>query len=259
MSLPLMNLADSAPAAAGKFVLFGVLHSTIIILTLLIPAAMSVLTRRSERSRLTGVLAGVMVSILLLDRFFILGLALHDKRIIYWAQALPMHLCDWAMFAVIFALVWRGQLAYELAYFWGLSGTVQAILTPDTSENFPNPYFISFFVSHCGIVVSVLFLTWGIGKRPRPGAVWRAALWSQAYLLCAGTVNWLAKTNFGYLAAKPAHASLLDAFGPWPWYILVLEVASLVFYGIFYAPFWINNLRRGGVPAPAAAPFLQAD
>ncbi len=252
----LLNLADAATTspAIGKFVLFGALHVAIIFLTLALPAAMSLLTRRAERARLTRVLAGVMASILVLDRVFILSLAWHDGRIIHWPEALPMHLCDWATITVIAALIWRGQLAYELAYFWGLSGTVQAILTPDVSENFPNPYFISFFVSHCGIVVSVLFMTWGIGKRPQPGAVWRAVLWGQVYLLCAGTVNWLGRTNFGYLAAKPQHASLLDLFGPWPWYILVLEVMSLVFYGIFYAPFWINNLRRGGTRLPAAEP-----
>ncbi len=166
-----------------------------------------------------------------------------------------MHLCDWAMFAVLFALLRGGQAAYELAYFWGLSGTVQAILTPDTAEHFPNPFFISFFVSHCGIVISVLFMTWGIGKRPRPGSVWRAMGWSQVYLACAGTVNWLAGTNFGYLAAKPAHASLLDVFAPWPWYVLELEAAALFMYGVFYAPFWIGNLRRGGPRPPAAEPL----
>lgn len=251
--LPLLAAAPVEPAA--KFVLFGAIHLSIIFFTLAVPAVMGLLTRRSQRPGIARALAGALATILVLDRLFILGLALHEGRIVHWPAALPMHLCDWGTIVVIFALLTRGQLTYELAYFWGLSGTVQAILTPDTSENFPNPFFISFFVSHCGIVISVLFLTWGLGKRPMPGSILRTVAWSQVYLLCAGTVNWLGGTNFGYLAAKPAHASLLDVFAPWPWYILELELAALMFYAVFYAPFWIADLRRGGPLAPAATPL----
>jgi hypothetical integral membrane protein (TIGR02206 family) len=155
----------------------------------------------------------------------------------------------------VIALLWRGQFAYELAFFWGLSGTFQAVLTPDTKEVFPNPLFIAFFVSHCGIIIAVLFLTWGFKMRPRPGSIWKAWLASQGYLASAGFVDWLFRAdhvNFGYLAAKPAHGSLLDYFGPWPWYILTLEVMALLFFGFFYLPFWIADHRRAGTRSASA-------
>src|SRR5262245_28330122 len=44
--------------------------------------------------------------------------------------ALPMHLCDWALVAIAGALWFRWQLGFELGYFWGLAGTVQALFTP---------------------------------------------------------------------------------------------------------------------------------
>ncbi len=238
--------ADAADAPARKFVLFGALHLAILFVTLALPFALSRLTRREQRPRLARALAVALAAILLLDRVFVLIWANHVGAIKYWANALPMHLCDWAAFAVIIALLWRRQLPYELAYLWGLSGTFQAVLTPDVSESPLNPLFISFFVSHCGIIISVLFLTWGLGMRPKPGAVIRAWLCSQVYLVCAGLVDWLFNAynpNFGYLAAKPPHGSLLDYFGPWPWYILTLEAMTLLFYTIFYAPFWFANRR----------------
>ena len=123
----------------AKFVLFGALHLAIIAFTFLIPAALSVLTRRSARPHVERILAVIMATILVLDRVVNLSLALHDGRVLHWAEALPMHLCDWATIVVISALLRGGQLTYELAYFWGLSGTVQAILTPDVAENFPTP------------------------------------------------------------------------------------------------------------------------
>jgi uncharacterized membrane protein YwaF len=33
----------------------------------------------------------------------------------------------------------------------------------------------------------------------------------------------------------------MDYFGPWPWYILTLEVMALFFYVIYYAPFAIRD------------------
>lgn len=241
-----MNLP---PEPARKFVLFGGLHLFILFTTVGLPFALGRLTRRRERSRLAVWLAGTLAALLVVDRIFALAWALHAGKIARWPDALPMHLCDWATFAVIFALVWRGQLAYELAYFWGLSGTFQAVLTPDVSEAVTNPLFISFFVSHCGIIISVLFLTWGLAMRPTPGSAWRAWGWSQVYVACAGVVNCALHTNFGYLAAKPPHSSLLDYFGPWPWYVLTLEGMSLVFFTAFYLPFWVADKRR---PANAA-------
>ena len=243
----ILQVADAIAPPSGKFVLFGTLHLTILLLTVAIPAALSLYTRRSDRPALARWLAIVIAAILFLDYVFTVIWATHVGKIVYWENALPMHLCDWATIVSIAALVWRKQLAYELAYFWGLSGTFQAVLTPDTKEVFPNPLFVSFFVSHCGIIIAVLFLTWGLKFRPGQGSVWKIWLWSQIYLASAGLVNWLFRAeqiNFGYLAHKPEHGSLLDFFGPWPWYILTLEVMALVFFTLFYLPFWIADRRR---------------
>jgi hypothetical integral membrane protein (TIGR02206 family) len=236
-------------APERKFVLFGALHCFILAMTVLVPFALSRLTRRNERPQLARVIAAGLALVLLSDRIFAISLGVHEHRIIRFADALPMHLCDWASICVMISLVWRRQLLYELAYFWGLAGTLQAVLTPDLAEQFPNPFFISFFVEHCGIIVGALFLTWGLHMRPRPGAIWRVFLWTQFYVVCAGAVDWICTTNYGYLVHKPAHSSLLDYFGPWPGYILALEGLSLVFYAVLYLPFLGGPKRE--VPSAA--------
>ncbi len=256
MDLP--AVANEVLPPARKFALFGGLHLFILFLTVALPFVLSRFTYRQDRPQLARWLAVGLAMVLLLNRVMALVWGYHEGRITRWPDALPMHLCDWASFAVIIALVWRGQLAYELAYLWGLSGTFQAVLTPDLTETFPNPFFIGFFVDHCGIIVSVLFLTWGLGMRPKPGAVPRACGWSQVYLVCAGTVDYLFRANYGYLRAKTAHHSLLDYFGPWPWYILTLEGMMVVFFTAFYAPFWFANRRSQGATR-RAVPTLEDD
>ncbi len=253
--MDLIATATEALAPARKFALFGGLHLFILFVTVALPFVLSRFTYRQNRPTVARSLAVGLAVVLLLNRVMALVWGYHEGRITRWADALPMHLCDWASFAVIIALVWRGQLAYELAYLWGLSGTFQAVLTPDLTETFPNPFFIGFFVDHCGIIVSVLFLTWGLAMRPKPGAVWRAWAWSQVYGLCAGTVDYLFGANYGYLRAKTAHHSLLDYLGPWPWYILTLEAMTVVFFTVFYLPFWFAN-RHGQL---ATADAFQQD
>ena len=44
---------------------------------------------------------------------------------------LPMQMCDWGM-AVVIVAMWTGnQRWFEVAYFWGIGGTLQAVLTPN--------------------------------------------------------------------------------------------------------------------------------
>ena len=102
------------------------------------------------------------------------------------ANAAPMYLCDWAAVATVITLFYPNQWTYELGYFWALAGTLQALLTPDLSYEFPDPRFISFFALHGGVIASALYMTLGIGMRPVPMSILRALAWSAVYLDVGG-------------------------------------------------------------------------
>src|SRR5205814_10196709 len=72
------------------------------------------------------------------------------------------------MFVIIVAL-WTGNRRWlEIASFWGIGGTLQAIITPNLRFGFPDLRFVSFFVAHCGIIIGIVFLMLVYGFRPRP-------------------------------------------------------------------------------------------
>ena len=160
---------------------------------------------------------------------------------------LPLHLCDVTAYLGAIALVTRWRLPSELVYFWGIGATVQALVTPaGLYENFPHPTFFVFFVHHGCIVIAALYVVVGRRDYPRPGAVWRAMLWSQVYFAVAGIANMLSGTNYAFLCSKPTGTgSLLDLMGPWPWYLVGLEIAALITFSLLYLPFHFRNLRVG--------------
>ena len=91
-----------------------------------------------------------------------------------WGFNLPLHLSDVvAMFAPI-ALWTRKPLLVEILYFWALTASLQAVLTPDLNQTFPSVFYFTYFVTHCGAVVAACLLVFGLRIRLRPGAVRRA-------------------------------------------------------------------------------------
>jgi hypothetical integral membrane protein (TIGR02206 family) len=154
-------------------------------------------------------------------------------------NALPLDLCSWAAIATIIALTTSHQKAYELAWFWTMAGTVQGIVTPDIRYDFPDFQFIEFSTFHGGIIAAVLFLTLGRGIRAYPKSIPRVITWSLVYMAIAGLADWLLKVNYGFLRAKPGHASLYDLMPAWPWYIPYVVVLALIAVLICYLPFFL--------------------
>ena len=159
------------------------------------------------------------------------------------AYALPFQLCDAAIFVSAFALWFRRQLLVEVTYFWGLAGTIQAVITPDLPQHFPSFLFIQYYVAHGGVVAAALLLVAGLGLWPRRGAVIRVAGLTIAYAAFVGLLDAVTGANYMYLRAKPASSTLLDVLGLWPWYIGWAALIGVALFLILDAPFAIS--RKG--------------
>lgn len=152
--------------------------------------------------------------------------------------SMPLALCDVALVVAAVAC-WRPdwQLPVELTYFWGLAGTLQAVVTPDLGADFPELAFFMFVVGHLGIVAAALFLVVGLRRRPRRGSVLRVFAITVAYTAFVGLVNWLVDANYMYLARPPRRTSLISVLGPWPWYIASGTAVAAVLLVLLDAPF----------------------
>jgi hypothetical integral membrane protein (TIGR02206 family) len=157
--------------------------------------------------------------------------------------SLPVQLCDVGGFVAAAALLWRRLLLVEVAYFWGLGGTLQAVLTPDLKDqHFPSFPYLQFYVTHDLVILAALFLVIGLGLQPRPGAVRRIFLLTLAFALLVGVIDLVTSGNYMYLRQVPASGSLLDLMGPWPWYIAAGAALTLLVLVILDAPFRLSKL-----------------
>lgn len=166
-----------------------------------------------------------------------------------WGDSLPLHLCDWVLVLCVVGLLGKGNLAPELAYYWGLAGSIHGLVTPDLRANFPEPGFFQFFWGHGGVVLAVVFFVGVRGLRPSRGSAWRAFLCLNAYALVAGTLDAIFGWNYGYLCATAAHPSLLDHLGPMPWRLLAMEGISLASFALLELP-WRLSGRQGTTSCP---------
>ena len=158
------------------------------------------------------------------------------KGALTWQDSLPLDLCSLVLIACIISLFRPIQLIIEIAYFWGLGGVLQALATPDLAQGFPSIEFILFFWGHGATLSAITFLCMAHGFKPGKGSVIRMMIALNLYALAVGTMNAITGWNYGYLCHKPYAPSLLDFLGPWPWYLLSIELIALVTFLILNIP-----------------------
>ncbi len=220
------------------------IHLVFLAITCLAPVAFCLASRRLQSAHFDrGVacsIAGLLFALEIGELIF--KLAIERAPL---AAVLPMHLCDWTLLATAVALWWQARWCFEVAYFWGLAGTIQGLITPDLDPTLPLWRQVAFFAVHSGIVVGVLFLVFAKRMRPTPASLIRVLLWSELYLVCALTVNALTGYNYGFLSHPPDTPSSLDLFPAHPWlYVATFNAVALAAFAVLYLPWWIVDLRR---------------
>ncbi len=225
-----------------EFQHFRAEHLTVILLTVVLPFLLAALVWRTKSRRVERTIV-YSISVILILNYAIYLVFTRSFGELTWAQMLPMQMCDWAMVVVMVALWSCNHRWFEVAYFWGIGGTLQAVLTPNLRAGFPDLRFFNFFVAHSGIIIGVVFLMLVCRLRPYPMSIVRAFAWSELYFVAAMIVDHFTGVNYGFLLHKPEAFSLLSFLSDWrPLYLLQMHGLALLFFALLYAPFAINDL-----------------
>jgi hypothetical integral membrane protein (TIGR02206 family) len=229
-------------------VLFGLDHVGALALTALVALGLVRFVRRKPQGPgATSVRFGLATLLLAATAATLFGWARQGR--LQWLDLLPLHLCDLLIFVAVYALLTRQPLAGELLYFWGGAGTALAMLGPDVHRGFPDRDFLSFFALHGLVVAAAAVLVFGCHLRPRPGALWRVLLITNAYAVVVGLADLALDANYLFLCEKPAAATLLDWLGPWPVYLAAADLLAALLFLALDLPFRRDASRRGAQPS----------
>ena len=215
-----------------------------LILTFVAPPTLWALSRWFKSDRFDRIVCWILGSLLVATYLGDVTIKLRESDAIF-RDALPMQLCDWVLFAVVLAL-WRGsKMGFELSYFWGLGGTIQALFTPAIDGGVGWLRLFGFFLSHSVIVIGVVFLMAPRGFRPRGASMVHVVAWSEIYIVTALVANALTGANYGFLSSKPAQKSMLDLFSDTHWiYVAQINLVALVFFAVLYLPWACADLWK---------------
>ena len=151
-------------------------------------------------------------------------------------QLIPIHLCNVTLILAMIGMIFPNKNMFQIIFYWSL-GAVAAILFPDSRVAFPNFVGISFFLTHFFIIFVVLYQLIFMGYRPTFKGLLGSFVCINIFAGIVFKINQILGTNYMYINYKPAFESPLDFFGPWPHYILIVEIIYLVLGIICWLPF----------------------
>lgn len=219
--------------STAGFETFGTQHLVVLAITIVLPVLLAVAARRAQSQTVRDSIANLVAGLLVVNEvghwcYRIIQVGLSG----FVASHLPLHVCGISLMATAAALLFRNQRAYEIAYFWGLAGSLNAVVTPgEMNAAFPAYRFIQYFTAHSGIVIGTLYATWSLGMRPTLAGLVRAFGYLNVFAVAVEILNSLLDSNYMFLPAPPEGTVSPFFVAPWPWYLIGLDFIGL---GLFF-------------------------
>ena len=158
-----------------------------------------------------------------------------------YTMELPLHLCRLLAIAAPFVMYTRNRKALGIMYFMIYAGTLNANITPDVDGAFPSSNYFTYWMIHSALLVIPFYAIKVYGLRITFTDFKNAFITANVYLVLITLFNWIAGSNYFYTINKPASASILDFFGPWPLYVGVTYLIGLILIVLLYLPWRLKN------------------
>lgn len=151
--------------------------------------------------------------------------------------ALPLSFCSIMAFFASFALIFRSQFFFEFVLFLGMTGPVQAFITPAIVHAGEEYLLIDYFIYHGITIVTPIYMAYCLGFKPRKNAIYRVIVLMQILAAVVYALNLQLDANYMYLNASPDVDHPLNKH-VWPIYLIY-------WHGLFYiAAFIIEGFFR---------------
>ncbi|MAZ68872.1 MAG: hypothetical protein CMG49_05850 [Candidatus Marinimicrobia bacterium] len=156
--------------------------------------------------------------------------------------SLPLQMCSFSSFFSGLILVLHGlnidkkykNLLFEFLLYWSV-GAFYSFITPQYTTGIEGLIYYDYYVSHGGILFSILFCRLFLGYFPRKGSWKKIFIYSQFILLIIHAINYIigGQANYFYTMIPPAVDNPL-VVGAYPTHIILMNIfAGIHFYFIY--------------------------
>lgn len=239
-----MNQVFQQSFENNPFITFSSVHLLSLFMLILVLICLYLLRKKLRNDNLNRMTRWFLAGTgLLFELSYHLWLILNET----WnaAYTLPLELCSISLILCIVLLLTKSRRVFEVVYFIGLAGAFFALLTPELNFNFPHLRFLHFFMTHSVIILTCFFFVWVEKYKVTLGSVLKTMGFLNAAAVMIFFINQTAGGNYMFLSRKPVNPTPLDFLGPYPWYILSLEIAAFLLFLLLYVPFSSTKKKTG--------------
>lgn len=161
--------------------------------------------------------------------------------------SLPLTVCETVMMLSPYLLLTKSQHLFDVFYFWTLSGSTQALITPAVLDNYgPTQFkYYQFWTGHTGIVIVIFYCLFVLEMKINFKSMVRSIFWLLIMAIIAIYANSnIPGANYLFLAGSEAGSSILDilptALAP---RMAILTSLVILLFTIAYLPWYFINRK----------------
>ena len=163
-------------------------------------------------------------------------------------ENLPIGVCGWAAILCSYMLVGKCQSFFDISYFWLLSGSLFALLTP-TPLNFTGPTrfrYYQFWAEHTLGYIAIFYMIFVHGMRPTVKSAVKSYIALLVMVIIAYSVTrMIPGANYLYMARPESAPSVLDILPPnFLLRFAVMFAVITAMYGLAYYPCYRKDKKN---------------
>lgn len=236
-----MDIFSKNPVNIEAFELFGKAHLVTALVMILFFSVMTIIAKRSTWFA-ASFRKYLLVSLVLQEIFYRMWVGFYQG--FYPKDFFSLHISSVSVWLSIYLLISYRQKVFDVMYFWGLLAVPMAVITPGLVRyGFPHFRFFHNLLVHITVIFVIIYFLFIEKRCISKGANIRTIVITNIYGAFVFVVNLVFDTNYMFTGRKITAASLLDFLGPWPYYIVVLDVIMVVLCCTAYLPFYYKYKR----------------
>ncbi|MBN2797278.1 MAG: TIGR02206 family membrane protein [Clostridia bacterium] len=225
-----MDIISKHPEDIERFKLFGNHHLMTIAIMFVLSVIIILMAKKYKRS----IKIYLIISLIFMDGSYRLWGGFYqgiDLEVFF-----TLHLSSAAVILTILTMLHYKQILFDVLVYLALLAVPQAIITPGIIHyGFPHLRFFHILWIHFTVITAVFYMLLIEKHRPSKQSLKRALVVTHIYGVLVFIINRIFDTNYMFIGRKTSAVTVIDYLGPWPYYILSLDLILII-------TFWLLSL-----------------